>query len=39
MPRPSAVALLLVLAAALPAQAQDAGRGRQPDETHRLTCN
>ena len=39
MPRPSAVALLLALAAALPAQAQDARRGRQLYETHCLTCH
>ena len=40
MPRPSAVALLIILlAAALPAQAQDARRGRQIYETHCLTCH
>jgi len=39
MPRASAVALLVVLTAALPAQAQDARRGRQLYETHCLTCH
>ena len=39
MPRPSAIALLMVLAAALPAQAQDARRGREVYETHCLTCH
>jgi mono/diheme cytochrome c family protein len=35
----SAAALVLVLAAALPAQAQDARRGRQLYETHCLSCH
>jgi mono/diheme cytochrome c family protein len=39
MPRPSALALLVILAAALPAQAQDARRGRELYETHCLTCH
>ena len=42
MPRPSAAALLVLLvllAAALPAQAQDARRGRQLYETLCLTCH
>lgn len=39
MPRPSAFALAVILAAALPAQAQDARRGRQLYETHCLTCH
>jgi mono/diheme cytochrome c family protein len=39
MLRPSALALLVALAAALPAQAQDARRGRQIYETHCLTCH
>ena len=39
MPRASALALLLALAAALPAQAQDARRGRELYETHCLTCH
>lgn len=39
MPRPSALVLLAILAAALPAQAQDARRGRQLYETHCLTCH
>lgn len=39
MPRASAFALLLAMAAALPAQAQDARRGRQLYETHCLTCH
>jgi cytochrome c553 len=39
MPRASAMALLALLAAALPAQAQDARRGRQLYETLCLTCH
>jgi len=39
MPRASVVALLALLAAALPAQAQDARRGRQLYETLCLTCH
>jgi mono/diheme cytochrome c family protein len=39
MPRASVMALLVVLAAALPAQAQDARRGRQLYETLCLSCH
>ena len=39
MPRPSALVLLMLLALALPAQAQDARRGRQIYETLCLTCH
>ncbi|HUJ86841.1 MAG TPA: hypothetical protein VLX30_08330 [Burkholderiales bacterium] len=39
MPRPSALALLIALAAALPAQAQDARRGRALYETLCLSCH
>ena len=39
MPRPSVLALLALLALALPAQAQDARRGRQIYETLCLTCH
>ena len=39
MPRLSALALLAALCAALPAQAQDARRGRQIYETHCLPCH
>lgn len=39
MPRASRLALLALLAAALPAQAQDARRGRQIYETHCLSCH
>ena len=39
MPRASVIALLVVLAAALPAQAQDARRGRQLYETLCLGCH
>jgi len=39
MPRPNVFALLALLALALPAQAQDARRGRQIYETLCLTCH
>ena len=39
MPRPSVIVLLVLLAAALPAQAQDARRGRQLYETLCLSCH
>ena len=40
MPRPSVLAMLVLLAtAALPAQAQDARRGRQIYEIHCLGCH
>ena len=39
MPRVSAIALFVLVAAALPAQAQDARRGRQLYETLCLTCH
>ena len=39
MPRPSAAAVIVALAAALPAQAQDERRGRQLYETYCLPCH
>jgi cytochrome c5 len=39
MPRSSTAALIVALAAVLPAQAQDARRGRQLYETYCLTCH
>ncbi|MFZ1908645.1 MAG: hypothetical protein WAU52_06145 [Burkholderiales bacterium] len=39
MPRPSVIALLVLVAAALPVQAQDARRGREVYETLCLSCH